>query len=213
MANNGLDTSKAYEIPNFVDQVGKGAIGSSQTADQLNSNGLWGTYSNTPTANSSSISSASTPQKYQQGLSAFMDDLFTTGGDLTTNQNIANANFDNFSTKWGVDDSFNFDSLTPEQQTNFNTELMDLNADTANNVGTSGDFLSGLGGYLGTAQTGLQLLTGLDSLFGSGKDAKEAALKNLEQSMDINEEKMDWLRSDRQDFKDNQQKVTSSYFA
>lgn len=98
--------------------------------------------------------------------------------------------------------------------TQFDTALKGLNTETQGIASNKGyDGVAGLGGIASDVQSGLSILTGLDSLFGSGKSAKDAALDNLKQSMAFNAEKMAMLRSDRQDFKDNQKRVTDSYFS
>lgn len=73
--------------------------------------------------------------------------------------------------------------------------------------------LSTLGGYAKDGASILGLVSGLDNLFGSGKDMRKLSKSNLQQKIAQNAEAMQMMRDDRQDFKDQREKVTKSYFS
>ena len=156
--------------------------------------------------------------EYNTGLASWWDRLVN-GTDVTNNnQAIANNSYAAFNQKYGLDSpSFNYNSLDAQQRANYDNDLAALNAKTgaAANAGAfDGKF--NMEGLTGLASTGLgvvNLASGLDNLFGSGRDARKMALSNLEQQMKHNKEMMAEWRKDNAEFDANRKRITESYKA
>lgn len=68
-------------------------------------------------------------------------------------------------------------------------------------------------GGLATAGQVVGVLQGLDTLFGSGKEARGLAMQGAKDALKQNREKMQMLRQDRADFAKNRAAITASYGA